>query len=278
VAGPGGRAEGTDRSDFADLAGVRVERAGPVATVVLDRPDRLNAQTPHTWTALREAGRSLPAEVRVVVVRGEGRAFSAGLDRAAFGPGGVPGAAGLAELAAMPAAEADGTLRGYQEAFGWLRRPDLVSVAAVQGHAIGAGFQLALACDLRVLAEDTQLTMAETTLGLVPDLGGTAPLVAAVGYPRALEICVTGRRVGAEEAYRLGLATVVVPRAELPGATADLVAALLGAPRQAVAETKALLLGAPGRSRDEQEAAERSAQLRRLRELAARPDGGPDVR
>jgi enoyl-CoA hydratase/carnithine racemase len=246
-----------------------VERAGPLATVVLDRPDRLNAQTPHTWTALREAGRSLPGDVRVVVVRGEGRAFSAGLDKAAFAPGGIPGAPGLADLAALPPERADTTIRGFQEGFGWLRRPDLISVAAVQGHAIGAGFQLALACDLRVLADDAQLAMAEIGLGLVPDLGGTAPLVETVGYSRALELCVTGRRVGADEALRLGLATVVVPRAELAAATEDLVAALLAAPRDAVVEIKALLLGAAGRSRADQEAAERAAQLRRLADLAA---------
>jgi enoyl-CoA hydratase/carnithine racemase len=152
-----------------------VERDGPVATVVLDRPDRLNAQTPHTWAALRQAGRTLPADVRVVVVRGEGRSFSAGLDKAAFAPGGIPGAASLPEIAGMPEAEGDATIHAFQEAFSWLRRPDLVSVAAVQGHAIGAGFQLALACDLRVLADDAMFTMAESTYGLVPDLGGTAP-------------------------------------------------------------------------------------------------------
>ena len=237
-------------------------------TVVLDRPDRLNAQTPYTWAALREAGRSLPADVRVVVVRGEGRAFSAGLDRAAFEAGGIPGAPGPVELAAMPPAEADATIRGFQEAFGWLRRPDLVSVAAVQGHAIGAGFQLALACDLRVLADDAMLTMAESRYGLVPDLGGTHPLVAAVGYPRALEICLTARRVDAAEALAIGLATIVVPRSALAGAVADLVAALLAPAPDTVAETKALLLGALERGRDEQEAAERSAQLRRLHALA----------
>jgi enoyl-CoA hydratase/carnithine racemase len=245
-----------------------VDREGPVATVVLDRPDRLNAQTPHTWAALREAGRTLPAGVRVVVVRGEGRAFSAGLDRAAFAPGGIPGAPALPEIAAMPEHEGDATIRAYQEAFSWLRRPDIVSVAAVHGHAIGAGFQLALACDLRVLADDAQFTMAESTLGLVPDLGGTAPLVAAVGYARALEICLTARRVGAAEALALGLATLVVPRAELVGAVSDLVAALLAPAAAAVTEIKALLQAVPGRSRDEQEAAERAAQLRRLRDLA----------
>lgn len=248
---------------------MRLDRAGPVATITLDRPDRLNAQTPHTWAALREIGRSLPGDVRVVVVRGAGRAFSAGLDRAAFTPGGIPGTTGPARLAAMPADAAADVIREYQAAFGWLRRPDLVSVAAVQGHAIGAGCQLALACDLRVLAADAQLALPEPTLGLVPDLGGTAPLVDAVGYSRALEICLTGRRVGADEALRIGLATVVVPVAELPAATSDLVAALLAAPRDAAVETKALLLGAAERrrTRDEQEAAERAAQVRRLRDL-----------
>jgi enoyl-CoA hydratase/carnithine racemase len=156
-----------------------------------------------------------------------------------------------------------------------LRRPDLVSVAAVQGHAIGAGFQLALACDLRVLADDATFTMAESRYGLVPDLGGTHPLVAAVGYARALEICLTARQVDAVEALALGLATIVVPRASLDAAVADLVAALLSPARETVAEIKALLLGAPGRDRDEQEAAERAAQLRRLRALAASLPPGP---
>lgn len=206
--------------------------------------------------------------MRVVVVRGEGRAFSAGLDRAAFSDEGAPGTATLAELTRVPPHDAAELIREYQQAFAWLRRNDIVSVAAVQGHAIGAGFQLALACDLRVLAHDAQLCMAETTLGLVPDLGGTAPLVEAVGYSRALELCLTGRRVNADEAVRIGLATVVVPRADLDAATADLVAALLAPPRGAVIETKALLRSAAKMANADQESAERTAQVRRLRELA----------
>ena len=106
----------------------------------------------------------------------------------------------------------------YQDAFSWLRRPEIViTIAAVQGHAIGAGFQLALACDFRVLSEDARFAMLETSLGLVPDLGGTQPLVEAIGYPRALEICVTGRWVDADEARKLGLATIVVDRDDLDG-------------------------------------------------------------
>jgi enoyl-CoA hydratase/carnithine racemase len=213
------------------------------------------------WAALREIPRQLPGDIRIVVLRGEGRAFSAGLDLSVAG-------SVTAELAQLPAADAHARIAEAQEAFGWLRRPDLVTIAGVQGHAIGAGFQLALACDLRVLADDAQLAMAEVTLGLVPDLGGTKRLVELVGYGRALEICVTGRRLDAGEALRIGLANLVVPAAELDAAVADLTAAVLAGNRDAVIEIKALLSGAAGRSYAQQARAEREAQFRRLRDLA----------
>jgi len=143
----------------------------------------------------------------------------------------------------------------------------------VQGHAVGAGFQLALACDLRLAAEDAQFTMAETQLGLVPDLGGTQVLVDLVGYGRALEICTTGRRVGAREALEIGLVNAVVPAAELAATVDDLAAALSSAPHGATSMTKALLLGARGRSYPEQLLAERQAQLSRIRALSEGTDG-----
>jgi enoyl-CoA hydratase/carnithine racemase len=237
-------------------------REGSVATVTLCRPDVLNAQNPEMWVSLREFGRGLTGDVRVVVVRGEGRAFSAGLDRSAMTGD------SLAELVTLPSERAEDRIAGFQQGFSWLRRPDLITIAAVQGHAIGAGFQLALACDFRVLTDDAMFTMAEVTLGLVPDLTGTKRLVELVGYARALEICVTGRRVPAPEAARIGLANVVVAPADLDVAVADLVAAVLAGPRSAVIEIKALLAGAAGRGFAEQEAAERAAQVRRLHELA----------
>lgn len=249
--------------------GVRLVVDDVVATVTLCQGERRNAQTPATWRALAEIGRALPGSVRVVVLRAEGVSFSAGLDRRLFTPEGIEGETTftLGKLAASSDAELDATIAFYQEAFTWWRRNDLVSVAAVQGHAVGAGFQLALACDLRVVADDVQFAMRETSLGLVPDLAGTKPLSDLVGYARALEICATGRWVHAEEAMRTGLANLVVPRAELDAATDDLAAALLAAPRNAVVETKALLREAGGRSYDEQRAAERQAQARRLRDL-----------
>ena len=258
MSGPGPAV--ADETLVAGVDGVRLERSGPLAVVTLCRPDVLNAQTPQMWHTLRRISQELPGDVRVVVLRGEGRAFSAGLDRSVMGH--------LGELARLPDATADAEIAGYQGAFSWLRRPDLVTVAAVHGHAVGAGFQLALACDFRVCAEDAQFSMAEVKLGLVPDLCGTKRLVELVGYSRALEICLTGRRVAAAEAERIGLANLVVPSNDLEATVDDLVAAVLAADRSAVIEIKALLAGASARSFPDQQAAERAAQLRRIRSLA----------
>ncbi|WP_033310919.1 enoyl-CoA hydratase/isomerase family protein [Streptomyces iakyrus] len=251
-----------------DKDGVRLTVDDAIATVTLTNPAKRNAQSPALWRALTEAGRQLPGSVRVVVLRAEGKSFSAGLDRQAFTPDGFDGEPSFVDLARGADAELDATIAEYQEAFTWWRRSDIVSVAAVQGHAIGAGFQLALACDLRVVADDVQFAMRETSLGLVPDLTGTHPLVGLVGYARALEICVTGRFVAAEEAVNTGLANVAVPAGQLDDTVRDLTAAVLAAPRDAVVETKALLRGAQDRTYEEQRAAERQSQARRLRDLA----------
>ncbi|GAB2929104.1 enoyl-CoA hydratase/isomerase family protein [Streptomyces mayteni] len=260
------------QNPLVDRDGVRLTVDGAVATVTLTVAARRNAQTPAMWRALTEAGRALPGSVRIVVLRAEGVSFSAGLDRRAFTPEGIEGDISFLTLARATDADLDATIAGFQEAFTWWRRNDLVSIAAVQGHAIGAGFQLALACDLRICASDAQFAMRETSLGLVPDLGGTKPLVDLVGYARALEICATGRAVQAPEAERIGLANLVVDPDELSAATADLVAALLAAPRDAVIETKALLRAASGQDYDTQRTTERAAQARRLHDLTGAPD------
>lgn len=201
--------------------------------------------------------------MRVVVLRAEGRAFSSGLDRSLF----AGGDDGLLAMPHLSREEATARIAAWQDAFDWDSRPDLVSIAAVQGHAIGAGFQLALGADIRIVADDALFTMAEPTLGLVPDLGGTKRLVDLVGRSRAIEICLTGRRVDAAEALRLGLASHVVARDELDAAVERTVAAVLAVNRDAAIETKALLIGAGARSQSEQQEAERDAQYRRLRAL-----------
>lgn len=253
-------------------AGLKLAVEGPVARVTISRPERRNAMTGRTWTTLTHIGQTLPADVRIVVIAGEGDIFSSGIDLNMFTPQGVEGERSIV-AGLVDGSTADDELEAHiaelQEGFLWLRRPDLVTVAAVRGHAIGAGFQLALACDMRILADDAAFCMKEPALGLVPDLTGTKPLVDIVGAHRAVELCLTARRVGAQEARELGLAELVVPVDDLEGAVADAVAALLEVDPDAAAATKALLQQAHGNTLQEQAEAERRAQAGRLKALAA---------
>ena len=196
----------TNAVDLA-AAGLDLSIEGAVATVTLNRPARRNAMTPSMWHGLASVGMTIPDDVRVVLVRGAGPSFCAGIDLRVFSPDGVPG-----EQRGLDPNDPGfmDEVAGYQAGFTWLRNPSFVSVAVVQGHAIGAGFQLALSCDLRVLSTDAKLCMREPELGLVPDLTGTKPLVDLVGLPRALEICVSARTIDAAEARELRLAEWVV--------------------------------------------------------------------
>ncbi|MEU5880727.1 enoyl-CoA hydratase/isomerase family protein [Spirillospora sp. NPDC047279] len=245
-------------------AGLRFEVDGAIATITLDRPERRNAMTFATWRGLASIGESLPAGVRVVVVRGEGPSFSAGIDLGMFSGGAQ---AGDAFPDGADAEATDAFIAGLQAGYTWLRRPEIVSIAAVHGHAIGGGFQLALACDIRVIADDTKFCMKEPALGLVPDVTGTKPLVEIVGVNRALELCLTARTVLADEAARLGLAEHVVPRDALDKTVGELTTALLAINPGAAVATKRLILEAPTNTLEEQCAAERREQIGRLREL-----------
>jgi enoyl-CoA hydratase/carnithine racemase len=256
-------------TELAD-GGLRLEVDGQVATVTLARPGRRNAMTPAIWHGLAAIGADLPEEVRVVVVRGEGPSFCAGIDLSL-----LSGNDNSGDVIARPDdPDFEEKVAGYQAGYLWLASPQVVSIAAVQGHAIGAGFQLALACDLRILAEDARFCMKEPALGLVPDLGGTKPLVDIVGLPRAIELCLTARTVTSAEALLLRLAELVVPGDELDSAVADLVAALLATDAAAARATKALLQKASRHSREQQAAAERKAQADLLR---SRMPGKPAI-
>lgn len=259
----------TPPADRLAAARLRYEVDGPVATITLDKPEARNAQTPTTWRTLAAIGEQLPDDVRVVVVRGAGPTFSAGLDRSLLAPGGGDGQESVADLLAQSDEAISATVDAYQQGFTWLRDPRFVSVAVVHGYAIGAGFQLALSCDLLLAADDAWFSMKEVALGLVPDLTGTKALVEAVGYPRALEICATARNVSAEEAVRIGFALDAVPADRLDDRLAQLVDALTAPMVGAVRETTALLLGAARHDLDTQRRLEREAQARRFRELAA---------
>ena len=166
-------------ADEITAAGLHLDISDAVATVTLSRPEVRNAQTPAMWQALAAIGEQLPDDDARRGGQGRGAAASA------------PGWTGRCstrrpvtsrELLQLDDEAISKAIDGYQQGFTWLRDPRFVSIAAVQGYAIGAGFQLALSCDLRVVAEDAQFSMKEPALGLVPDLTGTKPLVEAVGY------------------------------------------------------------------------------------------------
>lgn len=250
--------------------GLRVRTDGPVARWTLCSPDTRNAQSPALWADLAAAGAQAAAEgVAVVVLDSEGPSFSAGLDRRMFTPDGIPGQGSLGDLVRLDDAGIEATIGTYQDGFSVLSDGPYVSIALVQGHAVGAGFQLALSADLVVCGDDAKFSMKEAAYGLVPDLTGTRPLVRAVGYQRALEICLTTRWVEATEALALGLAVAVVPAAELPSAADPLVAAVTNAVPGTAAALKSVLRAAVGNDPVEQRLTERRAQAGRLRVLAS---------
>jgi enoyl-CoA hydratase/carnithine racemase len=247
-------------------AGVEYSVEGPIAHIVLCNPERRNTQTPAMWRALAALGRSMPDEVRIVVLRAEGPSFSAGLDRSMLDDAGdvetVRGLLGSTDVAAAR------TIGEYQQGFMFLRDSNFISIAAVQGHAVGAGFQLALACDIRIVADNAVFCMKEPALGLVPDLTGLRPLVRQVGYARALEVCVRARNIDAQEAVTLGLAHSVVPVGDLASEVDVFVESVLQSDTEAVRETKRLLQSAEVFDLEQQRVLESAAQVRRLRALA----------
>jgi len=264
-----GMHNGTSAAPTADelrSVGLEFSVDGPVAEIVLCAPERRNSQSPAMWRALAALGRSMPDEVRILILRAEGPSFSAGLDRSMLNDAvDVETVRGLLDSTDFAAAR---TIDEYQRGFTFLRDPSFISIAAVQGHAVGAGFQLALACDIRVVADNAVFCMKEPALGLVPDLTGLRPLVRQVGYSRALEICVRARNIDAKEAVALGLAHSAVPVGDLASEVDVLVRSVLQSDTEAVRETKRLLQSAEDLDLEQQRTLEGAAQLRRLRALA----------
>ncbi|MFN3804502.1 MAG: 3-hydroxyacyl-CoA dehydrogenase/enoyl-CoA hydratase family protein [Pyrobaculum sp.] len=172
-----------------------------VAWIVLNRPERLNAINPkmveELWGVLDEIERADYDRVRVVVITGAGRAFSAGADVTAF-------------MGATPVAIFK-TSRKLQMLFERLESLDRPVVCGINGYALGGGLELAMACDFRIAAETAELGQPEINLGFIPGAGGTQRLARHIGRDKAKELIFTGDRIPAREAERLGLVNKVVP-------------------------------------------------------------------
>jgi enoyl-CoA hydratase/carnithine racemase len=210
---------------------VLTEDHGAVRHVVLNRPEKRNAFDGALVIATGEALRAAADDpaVRCVVIRGAGPMFSSGMDLGT-----------LADLAAAPE-----RLRAFRarclNAWNLAEEMTKPTICQIHGACIGGAMELALACDLRVIAADALVGMPETRIGLIPDVGGSSRLPAVVGLGRAKELIMTGKLIGGEEAERIGLANRVAPAAELDDATAALVDELLACAPVAVGLAKRVM-------------------------------------
>ena len=207
---------------------VEVTYSGPRADMRLNRPDVLNAMSVEVFDALGAAADEIATreDVCVVVVSGEGRSFSSGIDLSSLG-----------EVSGTPAEMIARAQAGFRK----IAALAMPTIAAVQGHAYGGGLQLALMCDLRVVAEDASLGLLEMRYGLIPDPGGSTRLPQLVGAARAKRMIWLAERIDGLEAERLGAAEFVVPSAELSGTVDDLAAHLAAPPNVAKRQAKMLI-------------------------------------
>lgn len=218
---------------------VSLHRDGPVATVVLDRPDALNAITPQMLADLGDVLAALAAdpEVRVVVLTGAGRAFSAGVDLKALGERSLDGGK-VGDILDIPARRVTGLLAEMPKA----------TIAMVNGFCFTGALEIALACDIVVCAEEAKLADTHAKWGLRPTWGMSVRLPAAVGAARARELSLTARTFTGADAAAWGLAARAVPLAELDDAVAAIAAEIAGNSPAAVAAAKELQREVAGRS------------------------------
>ncbi len=210
---------------------VTTQDRGAVRHVVLNRPDKRNAMNDELVAGLREALLAAAADhdVRCVVLRGEGAMFSSGMDFQSLGA-----------LAADP-----GLLRAFRHVIlaTWNLCEEMTkpTIAQIHGACIGGAAELALACDLRVMAADALIGVVETRVGLIPDVGGSSRLPAVVGLGRAKEMVMASKLIDGTEAERIGLVNRVAPADELDAATDKLVEELLACAPLAVGLAKRVM-------------------------------------
>jgi enoyl-CoA hydratase/carnithine racemase len=230
---------------------ISYEQVGAVGWLRLNRPDRLNAMTVEMWDELAKLGESLGDDpgLRCLVVIGEGRAFSSGIDVEHLLSGGGGGLFAEAGKGSQQVSDSPSSGRPIedklvarigelQDAYTWLADAPYPTIAAIRAYALGGGLQLALACDLRIATSGTKLALPEHRYGLLPDLGGTYWLPRIVGPAKAKELIFTGETIDAEEALRIGLVNRVVDDADLESAVTALAEKIAAQPPIAVRGSK----------------------------------------
>ncbi|MBM3153988.1 MAG: enoyl-CoA hydratase/isomerase family protein [Chloroflexi bacterium] len=212
---------------------VLLEVEGAIASIIMNRPERLNALNAELWRGLEEAARAVEAEaeVRVAILTGAGRAFSAGLDiKESKSPEDM--------LAGMGFRGAFEAVRYFRDVFSLYQSLPVPVVAAINGACIGGGMEVALACDIRLASENAVFSIPEVVYGIIPDCGGTQRLPRVVGPGIARELIYTGRKIDAAEALRIGLVDHVYPAAQLMDEAKKLAAEIASHSPAAVQATK----------------------------------------
>jgi len=200
-----------------DFTVLRLEADGPVAEVVLDRPDKLNAMAPVFFDEIRAAFEAVDRDdaVRVAVLRAEGPHFTAGLDLMAAAAGVLQPDPDAADSPVTANTRLYRLIRDWQDAISAAERCSKPVIAAVHGHCIGGGVDLTTACDVRLCTADATFSIQETKMAIVADIGTLQRITAIVGKGVAREMAYTGARLGAERALRCGLVNAVYPRQEV---------------------------------------------------------------
>ena len=207
---------------------VTLEVFDQIATVTINRPKALNALNTQTLTELREcfAGLEERKDVRVVILTGAGgKAFVAGAD--------------ISEMVDATPAEGRAMALLAMETFNKLETMPQVTIAAVNGYALGGGCEISMSCDIRIAADNAVFGQPECGLGIIPGFGGTQRLARLIGKGRAKELIFTCDRIDAQEAYRIGLANKVVPKEELMAACETMARKILSKGSYAVTLAKA---------------------------------------
>jgi enoyl-CoA hydratase/carnithine racemase len=212
------------------------ERKGSVLEITINRPEKRNAISVAMWKQMAETLTQVPRQdgIRCLLIRGAGNTFCAGIDVNAF--------LELKEIYG-PNWHTKGRMitRDTQGVLQILERLEIPSIAVIEGHCLGMGLELALACDFRIAAEKTKIGLPETLLGLVPDVGGTARLTRLIGVGRAKELILTGKTIDAQLAHEWGIVNRVCPATELQVSTNSMVQDLCEAAPLAVGMAKRII-------------------------------------
>jgi enoyl-CoA hydratase len=202
---------------------ISVQTTDRVATITVNRPDKLNALNDRVIAELGQAIDSVVGDGGVggVILTGAGRAFVAGAD--------------ISELEKHGAVSAKRLAQTGQDVFCRFETSPKPVIAAVNGFALGGGCELAMACHIRIASDAAKFGQPEVKLGLIPGYGGTQRLPRLVGRGRALQLLLTGEMIDAQEAYRIGLVNRVVPAADLLTTSNDMMRAILANAPVAVA-------------------------------------------